>query len=339
MWLLLKQGAEPAGLLEELQAEGVSVQAHPIGQRWMLEVIENGYTPEAFLRWEEVERVIAEKPAFPLVATWQGTVNVGSWRRGEAPLWIAGPCSVERKADLLSLALSLRRAGVHALRGGAYKARTSPYAFQGLGEEALDWLAEAKAISGLPLCVEVVSEKHLALYQKKGIDILQVGARNMDNYWLLQEVASLRLPVLLKRNPQARLEEWLLAAEYLLLHGAPWVMLCERGIRTFDYSLRYTLDVGIFSVAAQHTALPVVADPSHAAGRWQHVAALTYAALAAGAEGILVEVHTEPFHARSDAAQQLTLEQFLALKEKADSLHANLHSGGVAQPLQSRLEQ
>lgn len=338
MWLLLKQGVEPAGLLKELQAEGIVAQARKIGERWALEVTENGFTPEAFLRWEEIERVISDKPLFPLVARWQGEVSVGEWRRGESPLWIAGPCSVERKQELLSLALSLRQAGVHALRGGAYKARTSPYTFQGLGEEALDWLAEAKALSGLPLCVEVVSERHLPLYQEKGIDILQVGARNMDNYWLLQEVASLHLPVLLKRNPQAHLEEWLLAAEYLLLHGAPWVLLCERGIRTFERNLRYTLDVGVFSVARQQTALPLIADPSHAAGHWQYVAALGYAALAAGAEGIMVEVHADPLCARSDAAQQLTLEQFLAFKEKAEGLYACLHSRGVAQPLQPRLE-
>nr|BAL55944.1 hypothetical conserved protein [uncultured Bacteroidetes bacterium] len=229
---------------------------------------------------------------------------------------------MESRDSLLVVAQALQAVGVHALRGGAFKARTSPYAFQGLGEKALDWLLEARALTGLPLCVEVLSEKHLPLYEE--IDILQVGARNMDDYWLLKEVGALRKPVLLKRNPQATLEEFLLAAEYLLLHGAPWVLLCERGIRTFDRSLRYTLDVGALSVLKQRTKLPVGADPSHAAGRWMYVEPLALAAVAAGAEALLIEVHPEPLKARSDAPQQLTVEQYARLVEKVKALYAAL---------------
>jgi 3-deoxy-7-phosphoheptulonate synthase len=231
---------------------------------------------------------------------------------------------VEEKESLLAIAQALAQAGVHVLRGGAFKARTSPYTFQGIGERALDWLAEAKALTGLPLCVEILSETHLSLYEERGIDLPQIGARNMDNYWLLREVAALRKPVLLKRNPQATLEEWLLAAEYLLLHGTPWVFLCERGIRTFERSLRYTLDVGIFPALARHTALPRIADPSHAAGQWPYVEPLALAAVAAGAEGLLIEVHPETLQARSDPAQQLTVEQFYTLLQRVEALYGAL---------------
>lgn len=325
MWLLLRPGVDPAAILKELARHHLEPRPQQVGERWAVEISPNGHLPEAFLRWEEVERVIPTGgTGFPLVRSWEGTPEIGQWRRGNHLLWIAGPCSVEEKESLLAIAQALAQAGVHVLRGGAFKARTSPYTFQGIGERALDWLAEAKALTGLPLCVEILSETHLSLYEERGIDLPQIGARNMDNYWLLREVAALRKPVLLKRNPQATLEEWLLAAEYLLLHGTPWVFLCERGIRTFERSLRYTLDVGIFPALARHTALPRIADPSHAAGQWPYVEPLALAAVAAGAEGLLIEVHPEPLQARSDPAQQLTVEQFYTLLQRVEALYGAL---------------
>ncbi len=185
---------------------------------------------------------------------------------------------MESRSQLLSTARALRDIGVTALRGGAFK-RTS--SFQGLGEKAIDLLLEAKAETGLPLCVEVLSEKHLPRYEN--IDILQIGARNMDHYELLKAAGATHKPVLLKRNPQATLTEFLFAAEYLLLYGAPVVILCERGIRTYERRLRYTLDVGGIAVLRSEVGLPVIADPSHAAGEAAYVEALSLAAIGAGA--------------------------------------------------------
>lgn len=333
MWLLLREGVSPETLLAHLQKEAIGATAHRLGTRWAVEITANGHLPDTFLRYEEVEKVLSTTTAYPLVQSWKGEIKIGEWHRGTGPLWIAGPCSVESRSTLLETAEALRSIGVHVLRGGAYKARTSPYSFQGRGEVALDWLLEAKALTGLPLCVEILSEKHLPQYE--GIDLLQIGARNMDNYALLKEIGMTHKPVLLKRNPQATIEEWLLAAEYLLLYGAPWVLFCERGIRTFERRLRYTLDVGAIPVVQDETHLPVIVDPSHAAGDWRYVAPLAYAGIAAGAEGLIVEVHPTPQKAQSDPLQQLTVEQFAELYAYVNALHA-VRSGRLPEPLQSR---
>lgn len=330
MWLLLRAEASPDGILEALRKLSVPALLRQLGERWAIEVHANGHLPEALFRYEEVERVLTEKVSYPLVASWDGQIELSHWRRGKSLLWIAGPCSVESRRQLLDLAMVLRDVGVHVLRGGAFKARTSPYSFQGEGQAALEWLLEARALTGLPLCVEVVSESHLELYE--GIDVLQIGARNMDDYWLLKAVGATRKPVLLKRNPQATIEEWLLAAEYLLLYGAPWVLLTERGIRTFERALRYTLDVGAIPLVQEKTRLPVIVDPSHAAGQWRYVHALGSAAVGAGAEGLIVEVHNDPLQARSDAAQQLTIEQFAALYAQANALF-EARLGRLSQPI------
>lgn len=331
MWLLLRAQASPEGILETLRDLSVQARAHRLGTRWAIEVHANGHLPEALLRYAEIEKVLSDETPYPLVRGWEGNINLKGWERGQSLLWIAGPCSAESKAQVLRLAGELKAIGIHVLRGGAFKARTSPYSFQGHGEAAIDWLLEARALTGLPLCVEVVSERHLGLYAD--IDILQVGARNMDDYWLLKEIGTTRRPVLLKRNPQATIEEWLLAAEYLLLHGTPWVLLTERGIRTFDRTLRYTLDVGAIPVVQTRTRLPVIADPSHAAGNWRYVEALALGAVGAGSEGLIVEVHPEPLQARSDPAQQLTPEQFARLYERANALYS-ARSGHFSQPVQ-----
>lgn len=333
MWLLLREGILPEAILLRLGEQARRAEVRKLGERWAISLPTNGVAAEALAQWEEVERVLSgEGGEFPLVHSWSASVELGSWKRGSSLLWIAGPCSVEEKRSFLKLAEELAALGVQALRGGAYKARTSPYSFQGLGAQALDWLAEAKERTGLPLCVEVLSENHLEAYLAAGVDLLQIGARNMDNYWLLTEAARTRKPILLKRNPQATLSEWLLAAEYALLAGAPWVLLCERGIRTFERSLRYTLDVGALPVLAHRTALPRIADPSHAAGEALWVEPLGLAALAAGAEGLIVEVHPHPPSARSDAQQQLTLEQFGRLKVRGEALYEalNTHPHGAS---------
>jgi len=230
---------------------------------------------------------------------------------GPALVVIAGPCSVEAPDMLLETALAVGQAGAGALRGGAFKPRTSPYAFQGLGVEALRWLAEVRRQAGLPVVTEVLDPRHVDLVAEHA-DVLQVGARNMQNFPLLAEVGRVRRPVLLKRGLSATVTELLLAAEYVLARGNRDVILCERGIRTFEPATRNTLDVGAIPVLRRETHLPVIVDPSHAAGRAELVAPLAYAAVAAGADGLIVEVHPRPETARSDGEQSLSLPEFAA---------------------------
>jgi 3-deoxy-7-phosphoheptulonate synthase len=225
---------------------------------------------------------------------------------------IAGPCSVEGAEMLLATARAVRAAGAGALRGGAYKPRTSPYAFQGHGERALDLLAEARAATGLPVVTEVIDPRHVARVAEMA-DVLQVGTRNMHNVPLLEEVGRSGRPVLLKRGFSARLDEFLLAAEYVMAAGNADVILCERGIRTFETATRNTLDVAAVPVLKAETHLPVLVDPSHAGGRRALVAPLAFAAVAAGADGLLVEVHPDPDAALSDGDQTITTGAFAAL--------------------------
>jgi 3-deoxy-7-phosphoheptulonate synthase len=225
---------------------------------------------------------------------------------------MAGPCSVEGRAMLIETAHAVRASGATVLRGGAFKPRTSPYAFQGLGEEALELLAEARAVTGLPVITEVVDVRTLSLVERHA-DVLQVGARNMQNFALLAELGHTRKPVLLKRGLSATLAELMMAAEYVMANGNTQVILCERGIRTFETATRNTLDVGAIPVLKRETHLPVIVDPSHAAGRAHLVPALAIAAIAAGADGLLVEVHPSPANALSDGEQSLTPDEFATL--------------------------
>ena len=228
---------------------------------------------------------------------------------------VAGPCSVEGRDMLLQTAEAVRDAGAGMLRGGAFKPRTSPYAFQGLGEEALELLAEARARTGLPIVTEVLDVRQLDVVAEHA-DVMQVGARNMQNYGLLSELGRVQRPVLLKRGPSARLEELLLAAEYIMAHGNPNVILCERGIRTFETKTRNTFDVAAVPVLKAETHLPVLVDPSHAGGRSSLVPALAFAAIAAGADGLIVEVHPDPEAALSDGDQSLTIPAFAAMMQR-----------------------
>jgi 3-deoxy-7-phosphoheptulonate synthase len=231
---------------------------------------------------------------------------------GRALLVVAGPCSVEGEAMLRRTAEAVRSAGAGALRGGAYKPRTSPYAFQGLGEEALRLLAAARDATGLPVVTEVMDTRQVETVAQYA-DVLQIGARNMQNYALLQEVGRVQRPVLLKRGLSATVAELLMAAEYVMSQGNGEVILCERGIRTYETATRNTLDVGAIPVLKRETHLPVMVDPSHAGGRADLVAPLAFAAIAAGADGLLVEVHPQPDTALSDGEQSLTLEAFSGL--------------------------
>ena len=231
---------------------------------------------------------------------------------GDSIVVIAGPCSVESRSQLLEVAHAVREAGAHALRGGVYKPRTSPYSFQGLGEAGLEILAEARQQTGLPVVSEVMREEQIDLMVQY-VDILQVGARNMQNFALLHAVGASCHPVLLKRGMSATVEELLMAAEYILSHGNRDVILCERGIRTFETVTRNTTDINAVPVLKELTHLPVILDPSHSTGNWSYVTAVARAAIAAGADGLIVEVHSRPDEALSDGGQSLKPERFAEL--------------------------
>jgi 3-deoxy-7-phosphoheptulonate synthase len=222
---------------------------------------------------------------------------------------IAGPCTVESREQTLETARAVSEAGATMLRGGAFKPRTSPYSFRGLGAQALEILAEAREETGLPVVTELMDPRHVEAVVAM-TDVVQIGARNMQNFYLLAEVGRCDKPVLLKRGPSASVEELLMAAEYILKEGNPRVILCERGIRTFERSTRYTLDIGAIPVLKEETHLPVIVDPSHAAGRRELVPALARAAAAAGADGIIVEAHPTPETALCDAPQLLRSSEF-----------------------------
>jgi 3-deoxy-7-phosphoheptulonate synthase len=228
---------------------------------------------------------------------------------GSMVVTMAGPCSVESREQLMETALAVKAAGAHILRGGAFKPRSSPYSFQGLGVAGLELLAEVSEITGLPVATEVVSPEDVALICNYAT-ILQVGARNMTNFALLQAVGRTRHPVILKRAMSATVEELLMAAEYILSEGNNKVILCERGIRTFEKATRFTLDINAVPVIKKLSHLPVIVDPSHATGAWEYVSSISRAAVAAGADGLLVEVHPHPEKALSDGPQQLRPERF-----------------------------
>lgn len=228
---------------------------------------------------------------------------------GDKLVMMAGPCSVESKDQIKAVAKFVKRAGASVLRGGAFKPRTSPYSFQGLGEEGLILLREAATENGLASVSEVMESAQIPLLVEY-VDILQVGARNMQNFSLLRELGKIRKPVLLKRGMSATIEETLMAAEYIMAGGNYQVILCERGIRTFEKYTRNTLDISSIPIIKKLSHLPIIADPSHATGRRDKVAPMARAAIAAGADGLLIEVHTDPDNALSDGAQSLFPEQF-----------------------------
>lgn len=225
---------------------------------------------------------------------------------------IAGPCAVESEEQTLRLAQAAQAAGAHVLRGGAFKPRTSPYSFQGLGLEGLKILKKARELTGLPVVTEAVDTASLEMVAEYA-DIVQIGARNMQNFALLQEAGRVRRPVLLKRGMSATIEEWLQAAEYLLHHGNEQVILCERGIRSFDNSTRYLLDLSAVTAVQLRSHLPIIVDPSHATGRRHMVVPMARAAVAAGANGVMVDIHDQPQHALCDGPQAISPEALATL--------------------------
>jgi 3-deoxy-7-phosphoheptulonate synthase len=228
---------------------------------------------------------------------------------------IAGPCAVESKTMIVSIAEKVKNAGATFLRGGAFKPRSSPYSFQGLGEEGLRYLFEAKKKTGLPIVTELMDPRDMEIITKYS-DIIQIGARNMQNFRLLLEVGMCDKPILLKRGLSATIKEWLMAAEYVMSRGNQQVILCERGIRTFETATRNTLDISAVPLLKQLTHLPVMVDPSHGVGKWDLVAPMSKAAVAAGADGLLIEVHTNPEEALSDGEQSIKPTAFKKLMEE-----------------------
>jgi 3-deoxy-7-phosphoheptulonate synthase len=243
---------------------------------------------------------IPEDSTFPIDG-----VDIG----GRGIVIIAGPCAVEDRVLITEIAHAVKEAGAHALRGGSFKPRTSPYSFQGHGEKALQWMAEAREATGLPVVTEAMSVEQISLVANYA-DVIQIGARNMQNYSLLHAAGESQHPVLLKRGMSSTVEELLMAAEYILSHDNRRVILCERGIRTFEKSTRNTTDINAIPVLKEKTHLPVILDPSHATGNWNYVTAVARAGIAAGADGLIVEVHSEPENALSDGFQSLKPERF-----------------------------
>jgi 3-deoxy-7-phosphoheptulonate synthase len=332
MMIVMRQDATE----EQIQAviariESVGARAHrspgeevtvigAIGDREHVQRLELEATPG-------VERVMPILKPYKLASTQirhgePSVLEIGGRKiGGENFALIAGPCTVETREQTLSTARIVKDAGATLFRGGAYKPRTSPYAFHGLGEEGLRLLAEAKAETGMPIVTELMDVRDIEPLLEVA-DVVQIGARNMQNYTLLTELGRAGLPVLLKRGLSATLEEWLNASEYILKEGNEAVMLCERGIRTFETAYRFTLDLTAVPVLKQLTHLPVIVDPSHAAGRRDLVTPLSLAAAAVGADGIIVEVHPKPEEAICDGPQQLIADEFAAYAAKVEAAAA-----------------
>jgi len=247
-------------------------------------------------------------------------VKVGPLEIGNGRLvMMAGPCSVDTEENVMETARAVKAAGAHILRGGAFKPRSSPYAFRGHGEKGLKILAEARAETGLPIVTEVMDARDVDLVARYA-DVLQMGSRNMQNFALLDEVGKAHKPVLLKRGMWATIEEWLLAAEYILSHGNRDVILCERGIRSYETATRFTFDINAIPVIKRVSHLPIIGDPSHATGKWYLVPPIALAAVAAGVDGLLIEVHPNPDQALSDGPQSLTPANFEKLMEQVRTL-------------------
>lgn len=232
---------------------------------------------------------------------------------------IGGPCSVESKEQIVSVAQKVKAAGASMLRGGAYKPRTSPYAFQGLGTEGILDLVAAREATGLPIVSELMSEHEIDEFEQY-VDLVQIGARNMQNFRLLKAVGAMKKPVLLKRGLANTIEEWIMSAEYIMAGGNENVILCERGIRTFEKYTRNTLDLSVVPIIKEKTHLPIIIDPSHATGNWRYVESMSLAAIAAGADGLIIEVHENPECAWSDGAQSLKPDRFAAVIEKGRAI-------------------
>ena len=324
MIIILKQNADQAAvkdLCKELEGRGLSIHESQGAETHILGLVgDTKSIAESWLRAspvvEDVRRVSEPyKKANRKFHPEDTVVDVGGVSVGGGHFAvIAGPCSVESESQIETVAASVQAAGARLLRGGAFKPRTSPYSFQGMRAEGLELLRHARAKTGMPIVTEIMNTEHLPLFAD--VDLVQVGARNMQNFELLKAVGQSGRPVLLKRGLSATLEELVMSAEYIMAEGNDQVILCERGIRTFEPSMRNTLDISAVPMLKKMTHLPVVIDPSHAAGIAWMVEPLAAAAVAAGADGLMVEVHNDPARALCDGAQSLTPAQFSALMDK-----------------------
>ncbi len=321
--------AEIEAVIRKIEGMGLRVHVSEGVERTVIGVVGDSHTKDSLRDGLEamtgVESVVRILQPYKLVSrefhggrdstVWVGDVAIGGGR----VVVIAGPCSVESRQQVLDTARAVKLAGAKLLRGGAFKPRTSPYSFQGLEEDALKYLVEAREATGMPIVTEAMDNRQLELVIKYA-DMVQIGARNMQNYTLLRDAGRARHPVLLKRGPSATIEELLLAAEYIMAEGNPNVVLCERGIRTFENYTRFTLDLTAVPVLKRLSHLPVLVDPCHGTGKWKLVTPMARAAVAAGADGLLVEVHPEPDRALSDGPQQLTPENFAAMMQELDAI-------------------
>ena len=309
-------------VIERLKQEGFSVHLSEGVEKTIIGAIGDKSRLEslAIEAYPSVEKVVSILRPYKLAGREfhpQDTiVQIGNVRIGGDEIHVmAGPCAVESREQILQTARAVKEAGATILRGGAFKPRTSPYSFQGLEEKGLQLLAEARQETGLLVVTEVVDPRSVELVAEYA-DILQIGARNMQNFLLLRELAKLDKPVLLKRGPSATFEEWIMAAEYIMAGGNYNVMFCERGIRTFENYTRNTLDLSAVPVLKSLSHLPVIVDPSHGTGRWNLVEPMAMAGIAAGADGLMIEVHPEPSKAMSDGSQSLTFENFSGLMQR-----------------------
>jgi 3-deoxy-7-phosphoheptulonate synthase len=304
-----------------LKQAGVGVHVSKGENRTIVGVVgdKSKVNVQAIEAMEDVEKIehitapykLANKEYHPEPTKIQvGDLTIG----GDELIVMAGPCSVENREDLLEIAHIVKKAGAHILRGGAFKPRTSPYSFQGMGEEGLKILAEAREQTGLKIVSEVMDPENLPMVAEY-VDILQLGARNMQNFHLLKEIGKTNKPVLLKRGMSATIEEWLMSAEYIMSQGNHQVMLCERGIRTFETYTRNTLDLSAIPVAKHLSHLPVIVDPSHGVGKWRFVNSMAKAGVVAGADGLIIEVHQQPDKAMSDGYQSLNPANYSSLME------------------------
>ena len=351
MMIIMRSDAtqeEVALVISRVEQHGLRVHLSKGEERVIIGAIGNGRTVERdqFAILPGVDRVVPISRPYKLTSREFSPRNTlvpldGVSIGGPGIVIIAGPCSVESRSQTLEVAQAVKEAGAHAIRGGAYKPRTSPYAFQGLGEAGLEILAEVREITGLPVVTEAMSVEQVPLVARYA-DVIQIGARNMQNYSLLHAAGESQHPVLLKRGMSATVEELLMAAEYILSHGNRQVILCERGIRTYETSTRNTTDINAIPVIKAQSHLPVMLDPSHSTGNWEYVTAVARAGIAAGADGLIIEVHAHPEEALSDGSQSLKPERFAEMvrqvkaiaqaigRDMAVSAHAEAESGSNA---------
>lgn len=314
------------GLVATAASHGLAARALPDGWGGAIVGIDGQMAPDA-LTLPGITAVHAAHKPYMLASREHrapSVIRVGNVAIGAGtPVVMAGPCVVEGRDEMIEAARAVKAAGAVILRGGAYKPRTSPYSFQGLGEEGLRCLAAAREATGLPVVTEVLEPEQVELVAEYA-DMLQVGTRNMANFALLKRVGKANMPVLLKRGFSATIEEWLMSAEYILSAGNPNVVLCERGIRSFDTSTRFALDLNAVPVAKDLTHLPVIVDPSHGTGRRDLIQRMSLAALAAGADGLIIEAHPDPDRSQCDAAQTITPIELARICRKGLALHAAL---------------